>query len=160
MVFQVKSGAVGRGDIAKLRGDMAREGAAMATLITLERPTAPMVAEAKAAGHYEHELMGRKYDKIQIVTIREIVEQGKRLEIPLTKDVLKTGGQVVEPAVTMQLPGIDVPIAKPRIRAAGALVKAQRRTRAHGAVVKAERRAPAHNEPRVADGSVPPPKKR
>ena len=85
MVFQVKSGGVSRGDIAKLRGDMDREGAAMATFITLENPTGPMIAEAKAVGQYNHQLMGRDYDKIQIVTIKQIVEQGLRLNIPLSK---------------------------------------------------------------------------
>ena len=37
MLLQVKSGGVTRGDIAKLRGDMAREGAELGTFITLER---------------------------------------------------------------------------------------------------------------------------
>ncbi len=89
IVFQVKSGNVGRGDIAKLSGDMAREGAAMAAFITLQESTAPMRAEAKAAGVYQHPLMQRSYDKIQIVTIQEIVEQEKRLDIPMSLDVLK-----------------------------------------------------------------------
>ncbi|MDP3880178.1 MAG: DNA methyltransferase, partial [Dehalococcoidales bacterium] len=55
IILQVKSGGVGRGDIAKLRGDMQRETAAMAVFITLEPPTAPMVNEAKAAGLYHHD---------------------------------------------------------------------------------------------------------
>ena len=58
IVLQVKSGNVSRGDIAKLRGDMSREGAAMAVFITLQSPTAPMIAEAKAVGQYYHDLMG------------------------------------------------------------------------------------------------------
>lgn len=87
MVFQVKSGGVGRGDVAKLRGDMDRAGAAMATLITLEPPTGPMIAEAKGTGQYRHELMGRNYDKIQIVTVQEIIEKHRRLELPLSKEV-------------------------------------------------------------------------
>ncbi len=49
IILQVKSGGVGRGDIATLHGDMQREAAAMAVLITLQPPTAPMNAEAKAA---------------------------------------------------------------------------------------------------------------
>jgi site-specific DNA-methyltransferase (adenine-specific) len=39
IIFQVKSGGVKRGDIATLRGDMEREEAALAVLITLEEPT-------------------------------------------------------------------------------------------------------------------------
>jgi hypothetical protein len=69
---------------------MAREHAAMATFITLQDSTAPMRAEAKLADSYQHTLMGRDYDKIQIVTIREMLENGKkRLDIPLSFEVLK-----------------------------------------------------------------------
>lgn len=89
MIFQVKSGGVQRNDIATLRGDMERTGAAMATLITLQEPTAPMRAEAKAAGHYKHEAMGQTYDRIQIVTVREIVENNDYLKLPMSLEVLK-----------------------------------------------------------------------
>ena len=88
IIFQVKSGGVKRGDVATLRGDMGREDAALACLITLEDPSGPMKAEAKAAGQYRHEDMGRSYDRISIVTVREIVERGKRLEIPMSLEVL------------------------------------------------------------------------
>ena len=90
IIFQVKSGGVKRGDIATLRGDMGREEAALAVLITLEEPTGPMKAEAKSAGQYKHEDMGRSYDKISIVTVQDIVEKGKRLEIPMSLEVLKS----------------------------------------------------------------------
>lgn len=97
MVFQVKSGNVSRGDIAKLRGDMQREGAEMAALITLQDPTRPMNAEAKAAGLYKHPLMNDKnYDRIQIVTVQEIIEQDKRLDIPMSLEVLKKAQQAAK----------------------------------------------------------------
>jgi site-specific DNA-methyltransferase (adenine-specific) len=88
IIFQVKSGGVHRSDIATLRGDMGREAAALAVLITLEEPSAPMKAEAKGAGQFKHEDMGRSYDKISIVTVKEIVEDEKRLEIPMSLEVL------------------------------------------------------------------------
>ncbi len=88
IIFQVKSGGVKRSDIASLHGDMEREKAALAVLITLEEPSGPMIKEAKAAGQYRHEDMGRSYDTISIVTVREIVEEGKRLEIPMSLEVL------------------------------------------------------------------------
>jgi site-specific DNA-methyltransferase (adenine-specific) len=87
IVFQVKSGKVKRSDVATLRGDMDREQAAMAVLITLAKPTPSMAEDAKAAGTYDIAAMGRSYDKIQIVTIKEIIEQDKRLNIPTTLDV-------------------------------------------------------------------------
>lgn len=88
IIFQVKSGGVKRNDIATLRGDMTREEAALAVLITLEEPSNPMIKEAKAAGQYSHEDMGRNYDRISIITVREIIEDNKRLEIPMSLEVL------------------------------------------------------------------------
>jgi hypothetical protein len=96
VIFQVKSGGVKRGDIATLRGDMGREKAALAVLITLEEPSKPMLSEAKAAGQYRHETMGRNYDQISIVTIREIVEEGKRLDIPMSLEVLAAAKLALE----------------------------------------------------------------
>ena len=89
IIFQVKSGGVNRGDVATLHGDMVREGAELAVLITLESPSGPMIKEAKGVGQFKLEDMGRSYDKISIVTVREIVEEGKRLEIPMSLEVLK-----------------------------------------------------------------------
>ena len=97
IIFQVKSGGVKRGDVATLRGDMEREQAALAVLITLERPTQSMLQEAKAAGQYKHEDMGRNYDRIAVVSIQEMVDGGKRLDIPMSIEVLRaaqrTAGQ-------------------------------------------------------------------
>ena len=96
VIFQVKSGGVKRGDIATLRGDMGREDAALAVLITLEDPSKPMVNEAKAAGQYRHETMGRNYDKIGIVTVQEILDGG-RLELPMSVDVVKAAKEALDP---------------------------------------------------------------
>lgn len=89
IIFSVKSGNVKRGDIATLRGDMEKAGAALAVFITLEEPTKPMMQDAKAAGQYKHEEMGKSYDKISIVTVHEIIEHRTRLEIPMGMEVLK-----------------------------------------------------------------------
>ena len=96
IIFQVKSGNVKRGDIATLRGDMGRENATLAVLITLEEPTRQMLAEAKAAGQYHHATMGRNYDKISIVTIKEIVEEDSRLEIPMSLEVVAAAQKAVD----------------------------------------------------------------
>lgn len=94
IIFQVKSGGVKRGDIATLRGDMARENAELGYLITLENPSGPMKAEAKGADQYQHPLMKRPYDKISIVTAQEIVEQNKRLEMPLSIEVVPSAKRI------------------------------------------------------------------
>ena len=96
IIFQVKSGGVKRGDIATLRGDMGREKAALAVLITLEEPTKPMLGEAKAAGQYQHETMGRSYDMISIVTIQDIVENEDRLDIPMSIEVVAAAKRKAE----------------------------------------------------------------
>ena len=90
VIFQVKSGGVKRNDIATLRGDVAREEAAIGILITLEPPTKPMRDEAAAAGTYHHELLNRDYPRLLIVTVQDIIENGARIDLPLTADVLKT----------------------------------------------------------------------
>jgi site-specific DNA-methyltransferase (adenine-specific) len=96
MIIQVKSGGVNRSVIATLHGDMQREQAQMATLITLDEPTKPMKDEALQAGLYRHPLMGKDYERIQIVTIRELIEQEKRLELPLSFEVLKTAKKQID----------------------------------------------------------------
>jgi site-specific DNA-methyltransferase (adenine-specific) len=96
IIFQVKSGGVKRGDIATLRGDMGREKAALAFLITLEEPSRPMLAEAKSASQYRHETMGRNYDQISIVTIKEIIEEDRRLEIPMSLEVVAAAKRAVQ----------------------------------------------------------------
>ena len=95
MVFQVKSGDVKRNDIATLKGDMEREGAKLATLITLREPTQPMKDEAAQAGVYHHPLMGLTMNRVQIVTVREMIEDKRRLELPMTTEVLKTAPKAV-----------------------------------------------------------------
>jgi site-specific DNA-methyltransferase (adenine-specific) len=103
IIFQVKSGGVKRGDVATLRGDMGRETAALAVLITLEEPSGPMVSEAKAAGQYKHETMGRSYDRISIVTIKSIVEDGNRLDIPMSLEVVKAAQKAATQEEQMEL---------------------------------------------------------
>jgi len=91
MVIQVKSGGADRGTIAKLGHDMLRERAELAILITMDEPTKPMISEAKSVGVYEHALMGRSYDRIRIVTVREMIEQDARIDLPLSYDAVKPG---------------------------------------------------------------------
>jgi len=81
IIVQVKSGGVQRNDIATLKGDVEREGAAVGAFIALEEPTEPMRKEAASAGFYEAEALGKKYPKIQILTIAELLA-GKELQYP------------------------------------------------------------------------------
>ena len=74
VIVQVKSGHVNRGIVGRLRGDMEREGAEMALLITLEPPTRPMHEDAVAAGFYTSETYpDRQFPRVQIATIEDIL---------------------------------------------------------------------------------------
>lgn len=82
VIVSVKSGGVNRSMVGDLAGVVQGEGAAMGLLITLEEPTKPMLLEAAKAGEFESELSKRSYSKIQISTIRELLD-GRKPEIPL-----------------------------------------------------------------------------
>jgi site-specific DNA-methyltransferase (adenine-specific) len=82
VVVQVKSGNVNRSHVATLKGDREREKAPIGILITLEEPSRPMLQEAAAGGFYEPEhFPGHQYPRIQILTIRELIE-GKEAQYP------------------------------------------------------------------------------
>ena len=107
IVFQVKSGNVGRGDISKFNNDRTREGAELGVFLTLQPATQGMKEEANAAGVYELKLMARSYTRVQIVTIAELVEQHKRLEIPTGLDVLKTAKAAADAEAHPELFGAE-----------------------------------------------------
>lgn len=54
-----------------------------------EDPILPMRSEARAAGVYMHSFTGRSYNRIDIVTIREIIGSHERLDLPLSIEALK-----------------------------------------------------------------------
>jgi site-specific DNA-methyltransferase (adenine-specific) len=82
IIVQVKSGGVNRSYIATLNSDREREKSPIGVLITLEEPTRPMVEESVAAGFYEPEhFPGNQYPRLQILTIRELLE-GKEALYP------------------------------------------------------------------------------
>jgi len=84
VIVSVKSGHVTVSQIRDLKGVLEREKAEIGAFITLREPTEPMRKEALAAGFYEPEIFGgkQKYPRIQILTIKELLEEGKRLEMP------------------------------------------------------------------------------
>jgi len=96
IIFQVKSGNVKSGDIRDLRGTMEREGAQLGVFITLKPPTKAMMQEAKEAGIYQNAYMSQPIDKITIVTIQEIIEDQKRLDVKLITEVLKSAEKQME----------------------------------------------------------------
>ncbi|MGA2506180.1 MAG: DNA methyltransferase [Chitinispirillaceae bacterium] len=81
MIFSVKAGQVHSSHIRDLNGVLEREKAEMGVLISMEEPTRNMVKEASAADLYEAEALGKKFPKIQIITVGELLE-GKKIEMP------------------------------------------------------------------------------
>ena len=87
-IIQVKSGHVGVRDIRDLGHVIDRENADIGIFITLEEPTKPMNIEALQKGYYKSVLMDKNYQRIQIMTIKELFE-GKKADIPLQMDMKK-----------------------------------------------------------------------
>ena len=96
IILQVKSGKVKSGDIRDLRGTIDRESATLGIFITLQKPTKDMIKEAKEAGIYKSQFMSASVDKIRIVTVQEIIEEQKRLDILLALEVLKSAEKQME----------------------------------------------------------------
>lgn len=81
MVLSVKGGAIRPTDIRDLRGVLEREdNAELAGFITLKEPTKAMWEEAATAGVYEYE--GNSYRRIQLLTVRDILEEKRQFETP------------------------------------------------------------------------------
>ena len=95
-IFQVKSGKTGRGDLAKLNSDLIREKADFGILLCMDMPTKAMRDEIAAAGKYQHPLLNREDDRLQVVTVAEIFAPlSKRLELPMARaDAVKSAAAV------------------------------------------------------------------
>ncbi len=86
IVFSVKSGNTGVKDVRDLRGVLERERASIGVLITLQRPTQPMRAEAASAGFYRSPGWRKEYPRLQVVTIESLLK-GHRIDYPPTEQV-------------------------------------------------------------------------
>jgi DNA modification methylase len=95
-IFQVKSGKTGRGDLAKLNSDRIREKADFGILLCMDLPTKAMRDEIAAAGKYQHPLLNREDDRLQVVTVAEIFAPlNKRLDLPMARaDAVKSAAAV------------------------------------------------------------------
>jgi DNA modification methylase len=82
IIVQVKGGGVKRDDIATLLGDVNNQKAAGGVLVTLEKPSKPMVKEAVDAGRYKAKLYQKEFPKIQILTAEGLLAGTERLEAP------------------------------------------------------------------------------
>lgn len=81
IILSVKSGHTGRAHVHELRGVMEREEAEIGILISLQEPTQPMREEAASAGFYESPVWGRRYPRLQLLTITDLLA-GKGIDYP------------------------------------------------------------------------------
>lgn len=81
VIVSVKGGGISSKDMRDLIGVLEREGEPIGVLVTLRSPTREMQLEAVKAGHYESPLMAKKYPRIQILTIADVLN-GKKVEMP------------------------------------------------------------------------------
>ena len=88
VIVQVKSGHVKAGDVRDLIGALQNEDAALGVFISLEAPTREMEAAAHAAGFYDSPGWGKKYPRLQLLTIEELLK-GKTINMPPTAQTFK-----------------------------------------------------------------------
>ncbi|MBE3109694.1 MAG: restriction endonuclease [Acidobacteria bacterium] len=86
VMISVKAGHITSNHVRDLRGVVEREKAAIGVLISMEDPTKPMQTEAATAGLYESKTWGKKYPKVQLLTIAELLA-GKKVEMPPVRQV-------------------------------------------------------------------------
>jgi len=93
VMIQVKSGHVNSAIIRDLRGVVERENAAIGVLITLDPPSSEMVKEAVSAGFFTSEVWQRKYPRLQILSIEELLA-GKEIQMPPAYGAFKKAQRV------------------------------------------------------------------
>jgi DNA modification methylase len=81
IVVSVKGGGLKADDVRALNHVREREGAEIGLLISLEEPTKGMIADAASAGLYES-AAGKKYPRIQLLTIEGLLNKTQRAEHP------------------------------------------------------------------------------
>jgi site-specific DNA-methyltransferase (adenine-specific) len=81
-IIQVKSGKVSSRDIRDLVGVLGRESAAIGVFLSLEEPSRDMRTEAVTAGYYHSPGWNRDYPRVQILTIKALLDGTGRLETP------------------------------------------------------------------------------
>ena len=93
-IFQVKSGGANRATLATLNSDRQREKAEFGFLISFDPPTKAMRDEIAAARRYRHPLLDREDDRIQVITVADILN-GARLDLPMARgDAVKSAAAV------------------------------------------------------------------
>jgi len=81
VILSVKAGHANPAHVRDLEGVLEHEKAAIGVLITMQEPTPQMKNRAVTAGFYESAFWGMKYPKLQLLTVKQLLE-GKTVEMP------------------------------------------------------------------------------
>jgi site-specific DNA-methyltransferase (adenine-specific) len=90
------------GMIQELTGVMEKEGAVIGLIISLHQPRLGMITDTVHAGSYESDLWKKKFLKIQIRTVSELLE-GKKFDIPQPYSLVKKTSKKNKPGETAKL---------------------------------------------------------
>lgn len=91
MILSVKGGKLRPTDVRDLRGVMERERALLGGFLSLQEPTKAMRSDAADAGMIEHN--GVKYPRLQLMTVRDILEDKREFHMPMRINTKITTGQ-------------------------------------------------------------------
>ncbi len=109
VILSVKAGHVTANQVRDLRGVVERDKAAIGVLISMEDPTKPMQTEAVTAGFYESKMWNKKYPKMQLLTVADLLA-GKQIDMPPVRQVgatFKKAPKASRPKVeTEEFPGL------------------------------------------------------
>jgi hypothetical protein len=89
IIISVKAGHTSVPHVRDLIGVLDREKAAIGVLISMKEPTKPMKTEAATADFYESFAWGKKYPKVQLLTVADILAE-KQIQMPPLRQVQAT----------------------------------------------------------------------
>lgn len=89
VILSVKAGKTQASHVRDLIGVLEREKAALGVLISMLEPTAPMKTEAATAGHFTSATWGKKYPRVQLLTVADLLS-GRQIEMPPIRQVSAT----------------------------------------------------------------------
>ena len=95
VIFSVKAGRVTVSQVRDLVGVLSREAAQIGVFISLEPPTAPMRQEAASVGFYESPAWGKKYPRLQLLSIEALLS-GQDVDYPRAANMTFKRAQPVE----------------------------------------------------------------
>jgi site-specific DNA-methyltransferase (adenine-specific) len=82
IIISVKGGGLKADDVRALSGVLTREKAEIGVLLSFQEPTQKMRTDAASSGFYTSPWTGKAYQRVQLLTIRELME-GKRIDYPV-----------------------------------------------------------------------------